>query len=121
MMLYFISIAMFSSQNSYVRYCWDHTRTSEKLDGALPKIAFGTAALSSVCVPGPVLIVILSPIAKVDMMLYFISIAMFSLQNSYVRYCWDHIRTSEEMDGTVPKIAFCLDYEFFDKVQILAT
>jgi hypothetical protein len=25
------------------------------------------------------------------------------------------------MEGTVPKIAFSLDYEFFDKVQILAT
>ena len=51
-------------------------------------------------------IVVLSPIAKVDMMLYFISIAMFSLQNSYVRYCFDHTRTSEKMDGTLPKIAF---------------
>ena len=79
----------------------------------------GAAALCAVLVRRALFVIVVSsPIAKVDMMLYFISMAMFSSQNSYVRYCWDHTRTSEEMDGTLPKIAFSLDYEFFDKVQI---
>ena len=62
----------------------------------------GAAALCAVLMRRALFVIVVSsPIAKVDMMLYFISIAMFSLENSYLRFLEDHTRTSEKMDGTL--------------------